>query len=318
MCNSMASFGVELLSVKHEVRPAVSMLRAACGLLLFGLSTLFHVVFLFGAALLKALLPGAALRRRLERVLMAIAESWIAVNSAMIRHLTPTRLTVQIDAVLRPSGHYLLIANHQSWVDIPVLQAVLNRRAPFARFFLKSQLFWVPVLGLAWWALNFPFMKRYSRETLARRPELAGRDLEATRRACLRFRDIPVTIVNFVEGTRFSPAKQAAQQSPYLHLLRPRAGGIAFVLSAMGDALHSVLDMTIVYPQGQRPSIIDLFGGRVAEIRVHLREVPIPAELAASDIEPTVAQERARAWINARWAEKDAQITRMLESSWRP
>src|SRR5690606_33117909 len=163
----------------------------------------------------------------------AISESWIGLNTAMIQMFTDTRLEVHCPAQLRSDGHYLVLANHQSWVDIPMLQAALNRRVPLLRFFLKSQLFWVPLLGLAWWALDFPFMKRYSREQLARRPELAGRDIEATRRACERFAHIPVSSMNFVEGTRFTPAKHAAQQSPFSHLLKPKAGGVAFVLDAM-------------------------------------------------------------------------------------
>jgi 1-acyl-sn-glycerol-3-phosphate acyltransferase len=173
-------------------------------------------------------------------------------------HLDP------IDAVgfeaLRDDGHYLVLANHQSWVDIVVLQTVLNRRIPFLRFFLKSELIWVPFLGLAWWALDFPFMKRYSRRTLARNPELAGKDIEATRRACEKFKGMPVSVMNFVEGTRFTAAKHGRQSPPYRHLLKPKAGGVAFVMDAMGSALHSVVDATIAYPAGI-PTMLDLLSG---------------------------------------------------------
>src|SRR6185436_13395597 len=106
------------------------------------------------------------------------------------------------------------------------------------------------LLGLAWWALDFPFMKRYTKQQLAKRPELAGRDIEATRRACAKFMHIPVSIMNFVEGTRFTRAKHDSQESPFQFLLKPKAGGVAFVLDAMGRALQSILDVTIVYPNG--------------------------------------------------------------------
>jgi 1-acyl-sn-glycerol-3-phosphate acyltransferase len=230
----------------------------------------------------------------------------------MILTLTHTRFVIEGDVRLRNDGHYLVLANHRSWVDIPVLQLVFNRRIPSLRFFLKQQLFWVPLLGLAWWALDFPFMKRYSRETLAKRPELAGRDVEATRRACERFRHIPVSIMNFVEGTRFTAAKHAAQQSPFKHLLKPKAGGVAFVLGAMGDALHAILDVTIAYPHG-KPSLGDLFANRIPEVRVHTRELPIPADLVGGDYQNDPAfRERFQAWVNTLWEEKDARLERML------
>lgn len=291
-----------------------SWFRIPFGALLFSANTVLHVLPLLLVAFIKALLPVTALRRACASVLVWIAESWIGLNSAMIGWFTRTRFNVSVQASLRPHGHYLVLANHQAWVDIPVLQAAFNRRIPFLRFFLKSQLFWVPLLGMAWWALDFPFMKRYSREQLARRPELAGRDIEATRRACAKFLHIPVSVMNFVEGTRFTPAKHAQQQSPFLHLLKPKAGGIAFVLDAMGGALHSILDVTIVYPGG-RPTMFDLFADRVRDVQVNVLERRIPPELVGGDYQKDpVFRERVQNWVNAVWEEKDETISRLLGS----
>ncbi len=287
-------------------------MRIALAGLIFGLNTAVHVPVLLLAALLKALLPIRPLRYGLNRTLEAIAASWIACNTLLIRSVTHTRMVFDMPAGLDPKGHYLVIANHQSWVDIPVLQAALSRRIPLLRFFLKSQLFWVPLLGLAWWALDFPFMKRYSRAQLERRPELAGRDIEATRRACDKFKNLPVAIMNFVEGTRFTTAKQHAQGSGFAHLLKPKAGGVAFVLDAMGSALHAVLDVTIVYPAA-RPSFADLFADRIPAIHVSIVERPIPAGLlAANYTQDPVAREQVQGWINQLWMEKDAAIGRTL------
>jgi 1-acyl-sn-glycerol-3-phosphate acyltransferase len=289
----------------------MSWIRIAFGTLLFATSTVLHVLPLLLVALIKAALPLRPIRRACDWLLMAIAASWIAVNTTMIRRFTDTRLVIDIDAQLRPDGHYLVLANHQSWVDIPVLQAALNRRVPLLRFFLKSQLFWVPLLGLAWWALDFPFMKRYSRQQLQQRPELAGRDIAATRRACAKFMHIPVSVMNFVEGTRFTPSKHQNQGSPFAHLLKPKAGGIAFVLDAMGRALHSILDVTIVYPDG-RPSMLDLFANRVREVRVNIRERAIPAELLGGDYQNDPAfRGRVQNWLNALWLEKDRMIAEL-------
>ena len=288
-------------------------LRVAPLLLLIVLNTLVHALPLLLVALFKALLPFDRLRQALNRVLTGLAERWIAANSAMIDHFTRTRFQVDLPPSLQADGHYLVLANHQSWVDIVVLQKIFNRRVPFMRFFLKRQLIWVPVLGLAWWALDFPFMGRYSRKQIAKNPELGRRDMEVTRRACEKFRSVPVSVMNFVEGTRFTPAKHATQQSPYRHLLKPKSGGVAFVIDAMGDTLRAVLDVTIVYPGG-RPTMIDLIGGRIPEVRVSVTQRPIPDDLIGGNYQEDRAfRARFQQWMNGLWDAKDAEIERLMQ-----
>lgn len=284
------------------------LLRLPVIVLAIVLNTILHATPLLVLGLLKAVLPGQALRARVSLWLVWLAESWIAFNSRLIDLVTPTRFEISGLEGLRYEGWYLVLSNHQSWVDIPVLQRVFNRRIPFLKFFLKRQLIWVPLLGLAWWALDFPFMRRHSQAEIARRPELRGQDLAATRKACERFKTIPVSVMNFVEGTRFTPEKHSSQQSPYRHLLKPKAGGVAFVLGAMGDCLQAVLDVTVIYPHG-RPTLIDLLAGRIPLVRVDVRQLPVPTELAGGDYEGN-GEYRARfqAWINALWQEKAARM----------
>jgi len=286
-------------------------IRLPLALLLVSLNVLLHATVLFVMAALKALLPIAGIRRALSRALVGIAEQWIAVNGFLFAAFTPTQWEIEGRDGLQPDGWYLVLSNHQSWVDIPVLQKTFNRRIPFLRFFLKKQLIWVPVLGLAWWALDFPFMQRHSKATLELHPELRSQDKEATRKACERFRESPVSVMNFVEGTRFRAHKHEQQRSPFAHLLRPRAGGVAFVLETMGEMLQGIVDVTIFYPGGQ-PTMIDLLAGRVRQIRVNVRQLPIPPEFLGGDYEND-ADFRARfqGWMSALWAEKDALITRM-------
>ena len=287
-------------------------LRLALIVPLIVLNTLLHCGPLLLAGVVKALLPFAPVRRACNPLLTGLAESWIAVNSAMIGAFTGTRFELEDRADLHRDGHYLVLANHQSWVDILVLQKVFNRRIPLLRFFLKRQLFWVPVLGLAWWALDFPFMGRYNRRQIARNPELGRRDIEATRRACAKFRDIPVAVMNFVEGTRFTADKHAGQASPYRHLLKPKSGGVAFVIDAMGQGLHSILDVTIAYPGG-RPSMVDLIANRIGRIRVLVRQRPIPDELMQGNYQEDRAfRARFQQWMNGVWEEKDSDLERLL------
>lgn len=289
-------------------------IRIPLAMLLLAINILLHVLPLFALTLLKLVVPARGVRQACSRALVAIAESWIGVNNVLFGWFTRIRWQVEGLAGLRRDGNYLVLCNHQSWVDIPVLQKVFNRRVPFMRFFLKQELLWVPLLGPAWWALDFPFMKRYSREALLKHPELQGKDREATRRACAKFRHLPVAVMNFVEGTRFTPAKHDAQSSPYRYLLRPKAGGLAFVLDAMGDALHAALDVTIVYPEGRR-TMMDLITGRVHDIRVHVRELPIDAGLVGSYDDDPAFRGRVKLWVNGLWREKDEQIARMLAAT---
>jgi 1-acyl-sn-glycerol-3-phosphate acyltransferase len=255
-------------------------------------------------ALVKLALPFAAVRRGVDRVLMGLAEGWIAVNGAWMALVQRIRWDVQGLDGLRRRGWYLVSSNHQSWVDILVLQKVFHRRVPFLKFFLKRQLLFVPVMGLAWWALDFPFMRRRSGSR--------AKDLATARKACEKFRQVPTSVMNFLEGTRFCPAKQAAQQSPYRHLLKPKVGGLATALGAMGERFDALLDVTIVYPEGV-PSFWDLLSGQMSRVVVRVHEREIPAHLLGGDYEGDPAfRARMQGWVQEMWAEKDARIEEIL------
>jgi len=286
-------------------------LRGLSALTVYTLNTIFWCSLLFPVALLKALVPHAAWRRRCGVVLHFIAVRWIAVNNWNMRLISRLRCKAKGREALRAGNWYLVLANHQSWVDILVLQNIFYRRIPLLKFFIKKELIWMPLLGLAWWALDFPFVKRYSRETLARKPHLRGRDLAITRKACAKFRQIPVSIMNFAEGTRCTPAKQRRQDSPYRHLLRPKSGGTALVLNAMGDQLTSVLDVTIAYPQGA-PRFWDMLCGRVNEVRVHVQELPIRKIPHGDYFENVDDRLRFQEWLNNLWEEKDRRLEALL------
>lgn len=286
-----------------------ALLRVPLVLLALAISLLAHVLPLFALTLVKLVIPWRPVRRACSRALVGISESWIGVNNALFDLFTRIQWDVHGLDGLERTRSYLVLCNHQSWVDIAVLQKLLNRRIPFLRFFLKQQLIWVPLLGLAWWALDFPFMRRYSSSVVLRHPELRGKDMEATRRACRKFRHVPVSMVSFAEGTRFTAAKHAAQTSPFRHLLRPRAGAVAYVLDAMGDALHGIVDVTLVYPDGPC-TMLDLLLGRLHRVHVRVRALPIDAELRGDCNEDATFRGRVKAWLNALWREKDAYMDR--------
>ena len=284
--------------------PLVALIAA----LLLVLNVLFWVPTLLFFAILKLIIPIKAMRLLIDPILLRIAEAWIAGNSGWMGLTQRTQWDVQGIEGLDYRSWYLVNCNHQSWVDILVLQHLFNRRIPLLKFFLKQQLIWVPIMGLAWWALEFPFMRRHSEEFLKKHPEMRGKDQATTRKACEKFALIPTSVMNFLEGTRFTRAKHQRQKSPYKHLLKPKAGGIALALNAMGDKFQAILDVTIVYPDGT-PTFTQFLSGKLRRVIVRVRALPVPQDLAQGDYagDPAV-REAYQQWVHQLWLDKDAQI----------
>lgn len=280
--------------------------------LLLLLNTLILIGPLLLIALGKFILPGKQLKASCSRGVMWVAETWAEINKLIFASLLPTVWDIRGNAQLHKSTSYLVISNHQSWVDIPALVQAFNRKTPYFKFFLKQQLIWVPFLGLAFWALDYPFMRRYSKAYLAKHPERRGEDLEITKRACEKFKDLPVTVVNYLEGTRCTPAKQVQQQSPYRYLLKPKAGGVAFVLAALGEQLDAVLDVTVVYPSEQIPGFWALISGQVPKVIIDIQTLDLDPALYQGDYQNDEQFRRlVQAWVTDMWQRKDERIAQI-------
>lgn len=281
--------------------------------LLLMLNVLFWVPILFAASFLKLILP--PLRGPLGRFILWIAENWISGNSAWMAFTQKTQWDVKGLDNLDYNGWYLVIANHQSWADIFIMQKLLNRRIPLMKFFLKQELIWVPLMGLAWWALDFPFLRRHSAEYLKKHPDQRGKDFETTRQACAKFSQLPTSVMNFLEGTRFSKAKHLRQGQPFKNLLKPKAGGIALALGVLGDKFHSLLNITIVYPDGA-PTFWEFLCGRVKRVMVRVSSSEIPPRFLDGDYEQDKNYQAAfQQWVMELWSEKDTQIDSMLREA---
>jgi 1-acyl-sn-glycerol-3-phosphate acyltransferase len=292
-----------------------SLLIGVIAALLFGLNVLFWPSFVFVFSMLKFLLPFAPVRRLIDRILLWLSENWIACNSAWMRLTQKTKWDVQGLENLNYHGWYLVSSNHQSWVDIFIMQHLLNRRIPLMKFFLKRELIWVPVMGIAWWALDFPFLRRHSAEYLQKHPEQKGKDFDMTRKACEKFKNVPTSVMNFLEGTRFTEAKHARQQSPYRYLLRPKAGGIALALNVLGDKFDSLLNVTIVYPD-DIPTFWEFLCGKLRKVVVRIGQVKVPPELLHGDYEgDQIYRNTFQQWVQQMWQEKDLQIQLLLQET---
>lgn len=275
------------------------------------LNTALNCIPLYLAGIVRGLLHLLGLRtaaRWIANHMDWIIESWVGANRQMFRALHLTRIEIDwIDCEsLSRDDWYMVISNHQSWTDIVVLQVALHRHIPPIKFFTKAQLIWIPLLGIAMWLLGFPYVRRLSKAQIEASPELLELDRKATLQSCEGFRAKPTTVLNFLEGTRFTPSKHGAQQARYRTLLNPKTGGFTYVVAALERELHQVLDVTIEYPHGI-PTFWDFMTGNCPQVRLRVERLEIPAEIRdAESLEEK--RPRLQAWIDSLWQAKDARL----------
>ncbi|HRO78842.1 acyltransferase [Acinetobacter towneri] len=275
-------------------------------------STFFHGPPVLALGLTKLLKQS----RKVDETNIQITNSWLSVNNWLIDHVLPnTQWDISIDEDLQLSmqGRYLMTCNHQSWVDTTVNQYFGLTRMPLTRFFTKWELIFIPFVGQAFKILGFPMMKRHSKAQIAKKPELKDRDMEEARKACQQLLSQPFTLLNYLEGTRFTQEKHDQQQSPYQHLLKPKAGGLALALNILGDQIDALVDMTIVYPDGV-PGYGEFWLGEVPRIAVNLRKINIPDWVLGGNYEDDAEyRERFQQWVHELWLEKDQLIESMQQ-----
>ena len=281
-----------------------SFVTGLLSLSFYTINTIFWVIPIVIFSLLKALIPLAFWQKILSYLLDHSASGWVAVNTLIQKLFINMKINASPMRELTMDDWYLVISNHQSWVDIVILQRLLHGKIPFLKFFLKKELIYVPILGIAWWALDFPFMKRYNQAYLRKNPHLLGADFETTRKACEKFKFKPVSIMNFIEGTRFTEEKQQQQNSPYQYLLRPKAGGAAFALGVMGEHLTKLVNVTIHYPEGI-PTFSDFLCGRITQVNVNVQIKPITQEIIGDYSNDKKYKQNFQQWLNQQWLEKD-------------
>ena len=268
------------------------------------LNTLFWCIFLLSFAVLKLLLPIESWKIFFTKLIIFIGECWIFCNKAWINLLHKPKWKVNGFQKLDSKNWYLVTANHQSWADIFVLQSITNRNIPMLKFFMKDVLKWVPIIGLAWWALDMPFLKRYSKDQLEKNPKLRGRDIEQMRKSFGRYSRYPVSIFSFAEGTRFTEDKKLKQKSPYQKLLLPKTGGIALALSTM-PYIKSFINFTIKYDSEHR-TFWKFLCGKMNDVTVEVEIIEIPDSFFGNDyLNDESFREEIKGWLNQIWLKKD-------------
>lgn len=284
--------------------------------ILFLLNLVWIIPTMYPLYIWKLLTTGS-LRRFGDRLLVKVGEAWIENNYRISRFLYGVQFEVIGENFqdLKPNGSYMIICNHQSWSDIYIIQSVLNRKIPLIRFFIKDSLKYVPVLGHAWLALDFPFVKRSSREQLKKNPELASKDLENVKKVCEKFNGMPFSILNFLEGTRRTPErmKKLLKKNPYKHLLRPHSGGISVVSTSLRNSLDAFIDLTIVYPT-ENPSFLDLMRGKIRKLKVFVDVIPRDEVPIEENEQFAPMSKKMKRWVDERWVIKDALIEKEMAS----
>ena len=282
----------------------MEIIRGVLGLFAVVLNTLFWCIFLLSIAILKLLLPIESWKRVCTKLIINVGECWIYCNGLWIQALHKPEWRIEGFESLDNTRWYLSVANHQSWADIFVLQAITNRKVPMLKFFMKHVLIWVPVIGLAWWALDMPFLKRYSKEELDKNPNLRGKDIKAMEKSFERYSRYPVSIFSFAEGTRFNEEKRLTQDSKFKNLLNPKSGGIGLTLTTM-PYIQLMLDFSIYYHSSKR-SFWDFLCGRMSKVTIKVSEIPIPENLLQKNYEEDITfREDLKSWMENLWTEKD-------------
>ena len=268
------------------------------------LNTLFWCIFLLSFAVLKLLLPIESWKIFFTKLIIFIGECWIFCNKAWINLLHKPKWKVNGFQKLDSKNWYLVTANHQSWADIFVLQSITNRNIPMLKFFMKDVLKWVPIIGLAWWALDMPFLKRYTKDQLEKNPKLRGRDIEQMKKSFGRYSRYPVSIFSFAEGTRFTEDKKLKQKSPYQKLLLPKTGGIALALSTM-PYIKSFINFTIKYDSEHR-TFWKFLCGKMNDVTVEVEIIEIPESFFENDyLNDKSFRQEIKGWLNQIWLKKD-------------
>lgn len=308
----MTYLGDHMRVLKYYFLKLKELNRGIFNFIIMSLNTMFWCFPVFVFDFIKNVTKKSSIKRYCDKVVVFCSENWISVNSKVIAMTSNIEWDIKGIENLSDLKNYLIVSNHQSWVDIVVLQKILNKKVPFPRFFVKKQLRWLPLLGRAFKALDFPFMNRYSKSYLKKHPEKKGEDMKITQKACQKMALQRFSLINFLEGTRFTKKKYKEQRSPFKNHLRPKAGGLAFALEAFEGKINTLLDVTIVYSK-ENLTFWNYLTGSLRKIKVSIREIPVPNEfLGRSYVDDEQFRKVIQEWVNHIWEEKDKEYQKLL------
>jgi len=261
----------------------------------------FWLVPLIFLTLLKSIIPARRFQNLLSWLMEWVYRLAVWCDDPILFRMIGIRLEVEGLAAKYPEKFYLIIANHQSWNDILILQHLFNRKAPVLKFLVKRELIYLPIVGFICWAYNYPFLTRRSIKGFESPQGHSPWDFWKLEKALDKFSRYPASVVTMAEGTRFARQKARTYNSPYKHLLKPRAGGLTTILALLGDRVSAILDVTIVY-DCPHPSFWNFLRGKCNRVIVRVKE-HAPKEIAKVYDFDTLAE-----WLKGVWEKKDLEI----------
>lgn len=280
-------------------------IRLVISALLVILNTALTSFIISFFAVIKLILPFPFVKKLMVSMANKTLWCWATLNLWMLNINNTIDWVVDGGETLSQEKWYLLLSNHVSWADIVILSSVMKDKVPMTKFFLKYELLYVPFVGLACWGADMPFMRR--------NPERKDDDFKAIQKSCENFRSVPTTVVNFVEGTRATPDKLKEARTPYQHLFKPKIGGVAFTLSAMGELFDGIVDVTLAYPENQDSPFIDMLQGKLTKVVVRIKLHANDEKVNGDYFGDKVFRRGFHQWINELWKEKDEYLQRILK-----
>lgn len=278
----------------HTLRGVVSFAILFC-------YTLVGCASVYVLALAQLLCPVPHWRRRIRGANDDVITAWVFLNEKMCHLFRWIRIESTLPNNLATRKDWWIIAsNHQSWADIVILEIVFRKLAPPIKFFTKRELIWVPFLGFGLWLLRFPYVRRGKREKGQSRQQVQHKNRQELQRAERQFHERPISLLLFLEGTRFTPVKHAQQRPVYQHLLRPKLGGLAFSLEALADDVDRIVNVTVNY-EGAVPGFWQFLCGRCSHVSVHVETIPLTASF----------NQNLKKEVMKLWEEKDHVLSTM-------
>lgn len=276
-------------------------IRGIVGFAILFCYTLFGCFLVYILAFFQLLCPVPRWRRQLRGANDEVITAWVFLNEKMCQVFRWTRIDTKLAETLPSRKDWWIIAsNHQSWADIVILEIVFRKLAPPIKFFTKRELIWIPFLGFGLWLLRFPYVRRGMREKGQTRSRLQQKNRRELQRAAKQFHERPISLLLFLEGTRFTSTKHAEQQSLFQNLLRPKVGGLAYSLEALDTDVDRIVNVTINY-HGEVPGFWQFVCGRCSQVDVLVDTISLTADFTRN----------LKGEIMRVWHEKDRVLTTM-------
>ncbi|MYD46689.1 MAG: hypothetical protein F4W92_10075 [Gammaproteobacteria bacterium] len=278
----------------HALRGVVSFAILFC-------YTLVGCVTVYVLALAQFLCPVPSWRKQIRGANDGVVTAWVFLNEKMCQLLRWIRIELTLPDTLPTRKEWWIIAsNHQSWADIVILEIVFRTLAPPIKFFTKRELIWVPFLGFGLWLLRFPYVRRGKREKGQSRQQAQQKNRQELKRAAQQFHERPISLLLFLEGTRYTPIKHTQQRPLYQHLLRPKLGGLAFSLEALDGEVDRIVNVTVNY-EGAVPGFWQFLCGRCRQVTVRVETIPLTASF----------NQNLKKEVLKLWERKDRVLTTM-------